>query len=102
MRFLLYTYLLLSISDFIGTAYLTKVNGFNIESNPIPAYFYDKFGLVGMGVYKLCTMGIVVGIIAILQSHDRGRKYVIPLLCLGCIALSLTVGFTLLIIGDLL
>ncbi len=80
---------LLSAADLIVTYRLMAQGGPFYESNPVAAWFFGRWDMAGMTLFKFAVIGGVIALGEIIERHRPGWGRAV--LGLGCLAAALVV-----------
>jgi hypothetical protein len=90
--------ILLSLADLMVTYHLLKTGPSFYESNPVAQFFFARWNIAGMAVFKFSVVGFVVVAGEIVERHRPGLgRFVVLLGCLAsgavvCYGLKLAFG----------
>lgn len=83
--------ILLSLADLLVTYHLLKRGPSFYESNPVAQFFFARWNIAGMAIFKFSLVGfvVVVGEVAERRRPGLGRLVVL----IGCVASLAVVGY---------
>lgn len=76
--------ILLSLADLMVTYHLLKTGPAFYESNPVAQFFFARWNIAGMAVFKFSVVGFVVVAGEVVERHRPGLGRFVVLL--GCLA----------------
>jgi hypothetical protein len=83
--------IVLSAADVLVTYFLLRRGPAFYESNPIAHWFFARWNIAGMAVFKFSAMGVVIVIGEIVERHRPGRGR--ALLVISCLATAAVVWY---------
>jgi hypothetical protein len=87
----------LSLADLFVTYRLLRASPAFYESNPVARWFFDRWNIAGMAIFKLAVMGAVIAIAEVVERLRPGRGRFV--LLVGCLVTAAVVWHGLRLLG---
>lgn len=95
VQHLAWCYVIVSLADLLMTYLLLRTGPHFYESNVIAHWFFERWNILGMTLFKFAVVGAVIAVSEIIERHRPGVGRLILVIGCGAAGYALVIGFRL-------